>query len=629
MLLIGCMVMAFVQPLDCASSSQREMQTDMVDIVSNPVSDGTIVLGDSSMNEWVGLDPVIVDPSGDGAYIDYYNLTLAHDSTYCYLLLHSLFSGSASEAFTLYADTDENSETGQLIMKSGGGTLGADFKLQMWDGVFSWNGTEWLLVGEPEWYGFGREKEQYVEVGFPFQLLGAPQLMDLYLVDEWYHDDYAPNQGTSLYSLASVIIVPDDHLTIQEAINAANEGDTIVVRNGTYFEHVVVNKSLSIVGEGEDITFIDGGGSGTVIEVLHTSNTSLRDFTVRNGKIGLAITEVLHTRMRSITMIGSQYNFRFIEASEPVRSYPDIDTSNTAEGAPIYFWMNQHNRTIADDAGFVALRNCSGITLRNLNLSNNGNGIYAVVVSGLLVENVTTSNTIQGLSLYAVTDSVIRNSVIEHNMLGIGLARCDRNVIIDNLISSNDCVIILEQSRYNTVEKNQIAWSNQNWLSAGLRLSYTSYNTIKENMIANNERGIVYTESYNNSIFHNNFEMNNMQISDQGVVHYPNFWDNGCEGNFWSNYNGTDLNDDGIGDTDLPWEGVDHYPLVNLYWKPGDIDHDLDIDIFDVVKCGIAYGSTPSDPNWNPHCDINEPYRIIDIFDVVIIGINYGEEYAP
>jgi len=328
-------------------------------------------------------------------------------------------------------------------------------------------------------------------------------------------------------------------------------------------------------------------------------------------------------------MTGSQYNLYFVEASDPVRFYPDIDTSNTVEGAPIYFWMNQHNRTIADDAGFVALRNCSGITLRNLHLSNNGNGVWAVVVSDLLIENVTTSNTIEGLYMFAVTDSVIRNSVIKHNRLGIGLSRCDRNVIIDNLISNNDCGITLEQSRYNTVERNQIIWSNQNWLSAGLRLSYTSYNTIRENMIANNERGIVYSESYNNSIFHNNFEMNNMQISDQGVVHYPNLWDNGCEGNSWSNYNGTDLNGDGIGDTDLPWEGVDHYPLMNAYWNPGDIDHDLDVDIFDVVKCGIAYGSTPSDPNWNPHCDIAEPYRVISIFDIVMIATSYGEEYNP
>jgi hypothetical protein len=108
-----------------------------------------------------------------------------------------------------------------------------------------------------------------------------------------------------------------------------------------------------------------------------------------------------------------------------------------------------------------------------------------------------------------------------------------------------------------------------------------------------------------------------------------NVWDNGSEGNYWSNYNGTDLDNDGIGDTKLPWEGVDNYPLMNPYWNPGDIDHDLDVDIFDVVYAAVAYDSTPSDPNWNPHCDIAEPYGIVDIFDIVTISSSYGEEYNP
>lgn len=60
-----------------------------------------------------------------------------------------------------------------------------------------------------------------------------------------------------------------------------------------------------------------------------------------------------------------------------------------------------------------------------------------------------------------------------------------------------------------------------------------------------------------------------------------------------------------------------------------DINHDLIVDIFDVVRAAVAYDSTPSDLNWNPHCDIAEPYGIIDIFDIVTIAMNYGEEYIP
>ena len=85
---------------------------------------------------------------------------------------------------------------------------------------------------------------------------------------------------------------------------------------------------------------------------------------------------------------------------------------------------------------------------------------------------------------------------------------------------------------------------------------------------------------------------------------------------------------DGIGDTSLPWKGVDHYPLMNPYWNPADINHDLKVDIFDIVLACGSYGATPSDPNWNAHCDVAEPCGIISIYDIVMIAGSYGEEWG-
>ena len=79
----------------------------------------------------------------------------------------------------------------------------------------------------------------------------------------------------------------------------------------------------------------------------------------------------------------------------------------------------------------------------------------------------------------------------------------------------------------------------------------------------------------------------------------------------------------------LPWKDLDSHPLMNRYWDAGDIDHDLDVDIFDIVRCAAAYGSTPSDPDWNCHCDIVGPFGLIDLFDVVLMADSYGEEYSP
>ena len=60
---------------------------------------------------------------------------------------------------------------------------------------------------------------------------------------------------------AKIIIVPDNYPTIQQAVDAAESGDTILVRAGTYDEDVVINgKSISLIGESASNTTIRGLG---------------------------------------------------------------------------------------------------------------------------------------------------------------------------------------------------------------------------------------------------------------------------------------------------------------------------------------------------------------------------------
>jgi len=75
---------------------------------------------------------------------------------------------------------------------------------------------------------------------------------------------------------------PGDFHTIQEAINAANTGDYIYVINGTYQENVVVDKSVWLVGEKQEITNINGGGTGTVVSIT-ASHVVVSNFTIINS----------------------------------------------------------------------------------------------------------------------------------------------------------------------------------------------------------------------------------------------------------------------------------------------------------------------------------------------------------
>ncbi|MCD6240404.1 hypothetical protein J7K27_02620 [Candidatus Bathyarchaeota archaeon] len=64
-------------------------------------------------------------------------------------------------------------------------------------------------------------------------------------------------------------MVPDDYPTIQEAINAANMGDTIYVRSGVYYEKLILNKTVNLIGENKETTVIDANYGGTVIKTMN------------------------------------------------------------------------------------------------------------------------------------------------------------------------------------------------------------------------------------------------------------------------------------------------------------------------------------------------------------------------
>ena len=87
---------------------------------------------------------------------------------------------------------------------------------------------------------------------------------------------------------ATTITVPDDYPTIQQAVNAAGTGDMVYVRAGTYYEHVTINKSLTLQGEDRETTIIDGSGSGMVIYA--TANyITMSGLTATNGEFGIVL----------------------------------------------------------------------------------------------------------------------------------------------------------------------------------------------------------------------------------------------------------------------------------------------------------------------------------------------------
>lgn len=108
-------------------------------------------------------------------------------------------------------------------------------------------------------------------------LLLGPLPLALALAQDWYVDVNAPNCGTGTGTQA------DPFCDVMDAVAAAADGDTIHIAPGAYFENVVIGKDLTLIGTGgEQVTILDGSGSGPVIRVVGAS-LSLAGLTITNG----------------------------------------------------------------------------------------------------------------------------------------------------------------------------------------------------------------------------------------------------------------------------------------------------------------------------------------------------------
>ena len=82
------------------------------------------------------------------------------------------------------------------------------------------------------------------------------------------------------FAFATTINVPTDYSTIQAGINAASNGDTVLVAVGTYVENINFNgKSIALIGDSRESTIIDGNQSGSVITIENYETPEIKGFT--------------------------------------------------------------------------------------------------------------------------------------------------------------------------------------------------------------------------------------------------------------------------------------------------------------------------------------------------------------
>ena len=158
-----------------------------------------------------------------------------------------------------------------------------------------------------------------------------------------------------------------------------------------------------------------------------------------------------------------------------------------------------------------------------------------------------------------VSGLTIKNLNIKNFNVGVYI-RTTRNTLVDNAVSANTVGVLLSGSA-NKINRNYI-FDNEEGLFFGFEQINGS--------TANIPSDIDISE---NSFVNNTYQLSGCVCKVYNFSEALHSWDNGNKGNYWSDYNGTDANHDGIGDTYYRIDVLnqDRYPLMQSTAKLPDL----------------------------------------------------------
>lgn len=274
-----------------------------------------------------------------------------------------------------------------------------------------------------------------------------------------------------------------------------------------------------------------------------------------------------------------------------------IDTSNTLNGQPVYYWKDSVGGVIPAGAGQVILANTADVTVedqifdkspvgiqlgfslgnlirRNTFHPSNIHGIRAQYSGGDTLEGNTFMNNSYSIHILRSSNFVItgNNIVGDFNDLswetGIHLDYASDIALSENSVQGTTIGLAAQNANYIAVSNNDIS-SNKD---GGLKCHMCDNFTITGNELSLNGLGIHLRSTTSSLIHHNSFNGNAVQAFDDKD---SNRWDDGypSAGNYWSDYLGKDekwgpsqdrQGPDGIGDSPhaIDADTSDRYPLM-------------------------------------------------------------------
>jgi len=363
---------------------------------------------------------------------------------------------------------------------------------------------------------------------------------------------------TAVPSDAATINVPGDYPTIQEAVDAADPGDSILVAAGTYPETVTITEEVILKGENRETTTIQGPAAGNTVTV-YADGTEISGFSITNS--------------------GSTYpeSGLFLDTAGQC-VIKDINASNNGGFGIFAMWAEDNviSENLVTYNGYCGIRvdMSRNYIFDNTCNSNTGDGVFMYGASGSVLDgNLASLNGEGGISAQGIFEDMMISENLAADNLKSGIllyAGVDCEVVNNTSMGNGWSGVDVGSSSGVTIEGNYLAMCTFH----GIKLNASDGCFAVENHVRDNlGYGIKLAGCTGTTIYNNDILGNWVQSYDDAPEVNDWFHPLLMQGNFWGDYAGLDdgsgsgihdFSGDHIGDTAIPHPetGFDSCPFV-------------------------------------------------------------------
>lgn len=250
-----------------------------------------------------------------------------------------------------------------------------------------------------------------------------------------------------------------NYSSIQDAIDNASRGDTIYVYSGIYYENIVVDKSINLIGEDRNLTIIDGNLNEVYVLRITTDWVNVSEFTIKNGGDGIEVFSNHNTINDNILTDNILYGISFNNIHDNI-----IIGNNISKNS----------------GGIELLESRDNIIMENKITHNIGHhinfGIYLCVSDCNNISKNIISYSPLNIRLYSSHENIISNNLISNGFhRNVQTHFGNNNIICSNTIANSTYCGLQIESRGNKVFQNNFI-NNTEHASFTLFLRGFNYN---------------------------------------------------------------------------------------------------------------------------------------------------------